>query len=79
MGIDDKSKHYNKNLINFLEFKNTLDLSIIVAKCSLLRKESRGSHYRLDYPFESVDYSKNSLIKKENDEIRIKFEDILWK
>lgn len=59
MGIDDKSKHYNKNLINFLEFKNTLDLSIIVAKCSLLaRKESRGSHYRLDYPFESVDYSK---------------------
>lgn len=77
MGIDDKSKHYNKNLINFLEFKNTLDLSIIVAKCSLLRKESRGSHYRLDYPFESVDYSKNTLIKKENDEIKIKFEDIL--
>ncbi len=77
MGIDDKSKHYNKNLIDFLEFKNTVDLSIIVAKCSLLRKESRGSHYRLDFPFESVDYSKNSLIKKENNEIKIKFEDIL--
>lgn len=77
MGIDDKSKQYNKNFIDFLEFKNAIDLSIIVAKCSLLRKESRGSHFRLDYPFESVDYSKNTLIKKDNHEIKIKFEDIL--
>ena len=77
MGIYDKSRQYNKNLIDFLEFRNIIDLSIIVAKCSLLREESRGSHFRLDYPLESENYEKSSLIKKVNDKIKIDFEDIL--
>ena len=77
MGIEDKSKYYNKNLIDFLEFKNVLDLSIIVAKCALFRKESRGSHYRLDFPIELEYFQKNTIIKKENDEIKLELEDIL--
>lgn len=76
MGIVDKSKYYNKNLIDFLEFMNSINVSLIVAKCALLRKESRGSHYRLDYPFESEEYSKNSIIKNYNGDLVIKFEDI---
>ena len=77
MGINDKSKNYNKNLIDFLEFKNAIDLSIIVAKCALLRKESRGSHYRLDFPIELENFQKNTIIKKENNNIKIDFEEIL--
>ncbi len=32
------------------EFKNMLTVSLLIAYCALLRKESRGAHYRLDYP-----------------------------
>ena len=32
------------------EFKNMLTVSLLIAYCALLRKESRGGHYRLDYP-----------------------------
>ena len=32
------------------EFKNMLTVSLLIAYCALLRKESRGAHYRTDYP-----------------------------
>jgi succinate dehydrogenase/fumarate reductase flavoprotein subunit len=41
-----------KDLIRYLELENMLCLSEIICRSALLRKESRGSHYRLDYPEE---------------------------
>lgn len=68
MGIGDKSKIYNKNLVEFIEFKNSLELSEIIVKSALNRKESRGAHFRIDYPKEDRSYEKNSiaLYKEEN-------------
>lgn len=48
MGVTDKSKIYNTNLIEFLEFKNMLDLCELVLEGALLRKESVGAHFRID-------------------------------
>lgn len=76
MGISDKSKYYNKNLVEFIEFKNIINVALLVCISALNRKESRGSHFRLDFPFELKDYEKNSIIKKSNDEIVFKFEEI---
>ena len=45
MGVRDKSKVYNTNLIEFLEFKNILDVSSAVVKAALERKVSCGAHY----------------------------------
>ena len=56
MGIGDKSRIYNTNLKEFLEFKNMLDISKEVIKSAILRKESRGAHYRIDYPKESKEF-----------------------
>lgn len=50
MGIDDKSDTYNTNLVEFLEFRNMLELSEIMAVGMMLRCESRGAHFRIDYP-----------------------------
>lgn len=33
-----------------LEFKNMLCVAKLITRCALLRKESRGLHYREDYP-----------------------------
>lgn len=46
MGIGDKSKEYNKNLMEFVEFINSLELCKILLKSALDRKESVGAHYR---------------------------------
>jgi succinate dehydrogenase / fumarate reductase flavoprotein subunit len=77
MGISDKSIEYNKNLVEFIEFKNMVEIAEIIAKTALNRKESRGAHYRNDYPEESESFQKNSLIKKVNDDLILSFEDVL--
>lgn len=77
MGIKDKSKIYNKNLIELLEFKNMIDIAILVCTSAINRKESRGSHFRLDYPEQNNQYQKNSILTKENSIIKSGFEDIL--
>jgi succinate dehydrogenase / fumarate reductase flavoprotein subunit len=46
----DKSNIYNTEFYNALEMKNMLDLALVIASTALNRKESRGAHYRLDYP-----------------------------
>lgn len=51
IGIVDKSKIYNRNLIDFLEFKNTIEVGIEVVTSAIERRESRGAHFRSDYPF----------------------------
>lgn len=50
MGVGDKAKEYNTNLIEFLEFKNMLELGELVLISALAREESRGAHFRIDYP-----------------------------
>ncbi|MEM1599868.1 MAG: succinate dehydrogenase flavoprotein subunit [Sulfolobaceae archaeon] len=50
MYVTDKSKVYNTEFFNALEMRNMIDLAIVIAKSALERKESRGAHYRTDYP-----------------------------
>jgi succinate dehydrogenase / fumarate reductase flavoprotein subunit len=41
---------FNYALMDYLEVGYLLDLSDIIARGALARTESRGAHYRLDYP-----------------------------
>ncbi len=50
MGPKDKSKRYNTNLTEFIEFGNMVELSEIVLVSAISRNESRGAHYRSDAP-----------------------------
>ena len=52
MGIVDKSKRYNTNLLEFLEFINMIELAEVVLVCAIGRNESRGAHQREDFPNE---------------------------
>lgn len=55
MGIGDKSRAHNTNLIDFLEFRNALELGEILLLAALARKESRGAHFRSDFPEQNDD------------------------
>jgi succinate dehydrogenase / fumarate reductase flavoprotein subunit len=45
MGVKDSSKVYNTNLVEFLEFRNMLDVCEAVVAGALQRKKSCGAHY----------------------------------
>lgn len=48
--LDDACREYNTELIQALELRNIMELAQAVAVSALAREESRGSHYRLDFP-----------------------------
>ena len=48
--VNDKSATYNLEWINVQEVKNMLDLALVIVHSAKFRKESRGSHFRTDYP-----------------------------
>lgn len=76
MGIEDKSKTYNRNLVDLLEFKNILIISELILKSAIERKESRGAHFRTDFNEEKNEFDKNTVVKLENEKIFISFEEI---
>jgi succinate dehydrogenase / fumarate reductase flavoprotein subunit len=50
MYVTDRSTTYNTEFFNALELRNMLDQALVIASTALNRTESRGAHYRLDYP-----------------------------
>jgi fumarate reductase flavoprotein subunit len=48
--LNDKSNVFNTDLIEALELGSMIDVACAMACSALLRRESRGSHQRLDYP-----------------------------
>ena len=66
MGISDKSLEYNTNLIDLVEFGNMLEVAEMLLVGSLHRNESRGAHYRSDFPQENDSFKANSHFWKED-------------
>ncbi|EHP87041.1 fumarate reductase (CoM/CoB) subunit TfrA [Methanotorris formicicus] len=48
----------------YFELKNMLTVGEIVARCALMRKESRGAHYRRDYPETKEEWKGNIIVSK---------------
>ncbi len=62
MGIRDRSRSNNQNLVEFLEFENALMLAPTIISAALARKESRGAHYRSDYPQSDDTHLKKHIV-----------------
>ena len=60
--LQDRSNVFNTDLVQVLELGSMLDVAEALAHSALQRKESRGSHQRLDYPARDDDnFLKHSL------------------
>lgn len=59
------SAPYARELQDALELSNMLDVSEAVVEAALLRKESRGHHFREDFPEQREDWLCHTLVREE--------------
>jgi succinate dehydrogenase/fumarate reductase flavoprotein subunit len=66
--IESDSKKYNKSLINYFEIENMITVLELSAKAALYRKESRGVHYREDFPYtDNINWLKEIIFVNDKD------------
>jgi succinate dehydrogenase / fumarate reductase flavoprotein subunit len=58
------NREYNPGWHTALDLGNLLTVSEAIARCALERKESRGGHFRDDYPDKSAEFGKFNLVVK---------------
>ncbi len=79
--LRDKSKTFNFEVKDILELPFRIELGIASATAALMRKESRGTHFREDYPHRDdenwlkniVFFLKDGELKVETREVELKY------
>ena len=63
--LSGKSLRMNQELIQHWELDNLLTISMVMAQAALNRKESRGAHFREDFPERRDEFNYHTLISME--------------
>jgi succinate dehydrogenase/fumarate reductase flavoprotein subunit len=80
---DNKSTRYNMELVGALEVSDMLLVSEILTRSALMREDSRGAHYRTDFP--KPNHQKwfvNICVRRDGNEMRLYTKPVLitrWK
>jgi len=75
--IKDRSPYYNLELVTYFEVRNMLDLAPAIIKSAIFRKESRGPHFRTDFPLrDNKNWLKHTLVRKKGDEFEVETEPV---
>jgi len=76
--ISDKSKIFNTELQEAIEFGHMLDYSLFIVASALDRKESRGAHFREDFPTrDDENFLKHTMAyMDENGNIKLDYMDV---
>ncbi len=57
--------HYNQQLVDLLQLENMCEIAGLLANCAQMRKESRGHHFRSDFPEQdNLNWRKHTLVFK---------------
>jgi succinate dehydrogenase / fumarate reductase flavoprotein subunit len=66
VSVQDKGRRFNTDLLEAIELGNLLDLAEVMAQSALARKESRGGHYREDFPNrDDVNFMRHTMAYRE--------------
>lgn len=47
------------------EVRNLRQIALLIARCALAREESRGAHFRTDFPAKRPEFEKHSIVSKD--------------
>ncbi|MBD3166520.1 succinate dehydrogenase flavoprotein subunit [bacterium] len=73
--IDDKSQRFNTDLLEAIELSHLLEFSGAIVEGALLREESRGGHFRKDFPKRNDDkFLRHTLARRENGAWKLTFD-----
>ena len=74
----NKDRTFNQSLIQFLEVEGMLKLAEIIAISAIERKESRGSHTRIDHPErDDANFLKHTISILNGEEVDIKYKPVI--
>ncbi len=77
VGLKQKALSFNYELVQYLELEGMLDLAEVMVEGALARKESRGSHFRLDYPERDDEHwLRHTLAFKTSEGPRLVYKDV---
>ena len=80
MRLRTTAARYNTDLVDALDVQDMLDVCRAAATASLTRAESRGPHFRADFPFTDNDnWLKRIVVSREGGEVRTRFEPVRQK
>jgi succinate dehydrogenase/fumarate reductase flavoprotein subunit len=75
--VTDKGRTFNQSLIHTIETGWLLDLAACMVEGAVTRTESRGAHWRLDYPErDDENWMKHTLSYLEDDAIRLDYSEV---
>ena len=69
LDVCDKTQ-YNTELLTALEVINMVEICILTVKSAILRRESRGAHFRSDFPETKDEWKKSIIINKNKIEFK---------
>jgi succinate dehydrogenase / fumarate reductase flavoprotein subunit len=70
--IDNRGSRFNTDLLEALELESLLGLADVILASAIARKESRGAHFREDYPIrDDKNWLKHTLAQRTDDGPRL--------
>jgi succinate dehydrogenase/fumarate reductase flavoprotein subunit len=71
------SRQYNLTWHCALDLRNAVTVGRMVAQSALIREESRGAHYRSDFPAEDPAWTRNITLRQDGEEMRFSQQDVV--
>ena len=77
IGIKDSGRRFNTEVLEAVELHHLLNLSEVIAMSALQRNESRGAHYREDYPKrDDANWLKHTLAFKSEGKMEFRYKPV---
>ena len=75
--LSGKCLRFSQEIINIFSFASMLDLAEVIALSALNRKETRGSHYRLDFKERNdKNWLKHTLVHLRKGKLKISYKEV---